>query len=182
DNLFEQYRSSVFWTGKVKEILRHTPISNEFDNSMYLSVPASEKNMLISPPGSPSANWIQIREDSPNSVTLADDLVHALAHISLHNFDSDSSDLEEFSLDDKLESALGDDFAISQMQIPILTVLPKDVESNLHGDVDVPLILIQDWDETPASNKNFKKPLQVNSISRPYFCPTPAPASFLLQS
>ncbi|CAG8750225.1 1418_t:CDS:2, partial [Acaulospora morrowiae] len=160
----------------------HTPISNEFDDSMYLSVPPTEKNMLISPPGSPPVDWIQLREDSPNSVTLADDLVHALAHISLHNLDSDSSDLEEFSLDDKLESNIRDGFAISQMQIPILTVIPKDAESNLHVDVDVPLILIQDWDEIPASNKNFKKPLQVNSITRPYFCPTPAPASFLLQS
>ncbi|CAG8787879.1 4060_t:CDS:2, partial [Cetraspora pellucida] len=51
----------------------------ETDKARHLNVPELEKNWLISPPGSPPVGWIQSREDHPNSITLADDLVHAFA-------------------------------------------------------------------------------------------------------
>jgi calcipressin-2 len=44
----------------------------------FLEPPVLEKNWLISPPGSPQENWVQIREDPPNSVTLPDDIQTAL--------------------------------------------------------------------------------------------------------
>jgi calcipressin-2 len=44
----------------------------------FLEPPVLEKNWLISPPGSPQENWVQIREDPPNSVTLHDDIQTAL--------------------------------------------------------------------------------------------------------
>ncbi|KAK5815682.1 Calcipressin-domain-containing protein [Linnemannia elongata] len=46
--------------------------------SRYLHPPELEKNWLISPPGSPPIGWSQVREDPPNSLHLADDLVKAL--------------------------------------------------------------------------------------------------------
>ncbi|CAG8441444.1 9080_t:CDS:2 [Acaulospora colombiana] len=157
------------------QIERHTPISDEFEGSRFLNVPEMERNLLISPPGSPPVGWNQVREESPNSVTLADDLIHALAHISIHNLDPELSDLEGFSLDNNPES----DINISQRQIPILTVLPKEFEKISTGEreADVPLILIQDWDDTPSFNKNIKKPMQINSRIKAQFRPTPAPFS-----
>jgi hypothetical protein len=46
-------------------------------------VPDTDKNFLISPPGSPPVGWEQIREDPPNLDTLADDLVRALESLSV---------------------------------------------------------------------------------------------------
>ncbi|KAF9913918.1 carbohydrate-binding module 1 protein [Lobosporangium transversale] len=56
---------------------QHTEISAD-PASRYLHPPELEKNWLISPPGSPPIGWTQIREDPPNAVHLADDLVKAL--------------------------------------------------------------------------------------------------------
>ncbi|EPX72737.1 calcipressin [Schizosaccharomyces octosporus yFS286] len=42
--------------------------------SSSLKVPKSEKNWLISPPGSPPLGWTPIQEESPNSDYLAHDL------------------------------------------------------------------------------------------------------------
>lgn len=46
-----------------------------------LAVPTTDKNFLISPPGSPPVGWEPIREDPPNRDTLADDLMKALADL-----------------------------------------------------------------------------------------------------
>jgi len=48
----------------------------------YLPVPDTDKNFLISPPGSPPVGWEQIREDPPNVDTLAADLAAALANLA----------------------------------------------------------------------------------------------------
>ncbi|KAF9109714.1 carbohydrate-binding module 1 protein [Mortierella sp. AM989] len=56
---------------------QHTEISVD-PATRYLHPPELEKNWLISPPGSPPVGWSQVREDPPNSVHLADDLVKAL--------------------------------------------------------------------------------------------------------
>ncbi|KAH7890061.1 Calcipressin [Phlebopus sp. FC_14] len=49
----------------------------------FLRPPPLEKNFLISPPGSPPVGWEQIREDPPNTATLADDLIAALKKLQL---------------------------------------------------------------------------------------------------
>jgi hypothetical protein len=46
-----------------------------------LAVPTTDKNFLISPPGSPPVGWEPIREDPPNRDTLAEDLMKALADL-----------------------------------------------------------------------------------------------------
>ncbi|KAG0272446.1 carbohydrate-binding module 1 protein [Linnemannia exigua] len=81
--------------------------------SRYLHPPELEKNWLISPPGSPPVGWSQVREDPPNSLHLADDLVKALLEMGQpvyqlprpdgsfadrsHLFEAE---VEDFSLDD----------------------------------------------------------------------------------
>ncbi|GAA97653.1 uncharacterized protein L969DRAFT_465287 [Mixia osmundae IAM 14324] len=49
----------------------------------HLPVPDTQRNFLISPPGSPPVGWEQVREDQPNRETLAHDLMEALSHLSL---------------------------------------------------------------------------------------------------
>lgn len=47
----------------------------------HLPVPTTDRNFLISPPGSPPVGWEPIREDPPNTNTLADDLMRALGSL-----------------------------------------------------------------------------------------------------
>ncbi|KAG0217551.1 carbohydrate-binding module 1 protein [Mortierella sp. GBA43] len=56
---------------------QNTVISDD-PAARYLHPPELERNWLISPPGSPPVGWTQVREDPPNSMHLADDLVQAL--------------------------------------------------------------------------------------------------------
>ncbi|KAG0324581.1 hypothetical protein BGZ99_001645 [Dissophora globulifera] len=56
---------------------QHTEINLD-PATRYLHPPELEKNWLISPPGSPPIGWTQVREDPPNSLHLAEDLVKAL--------------------------------------------------------------------------------------------------------
>jgi len=63
-----------------------TPIytsSDYVDN--HLQVPAQPKNFLISPPGSPPVGWEPVREDPPNTASLASDLVAALTRLQLQH-------------------------------------------------------------------------------------------------
>ena len=46
--------------------------------SARLPVPITDRNFLISPPGSPPVGWEPIVEDPPNKDTLAEDLIKAL--------------------------------------------------------------------------------------------------------
>ncbi|KDN41063.1 hypothetical protein K437DRAFT_258420 [Tilletiaria anomala UBC 951] len=49
--------------------------------SKALGVPITDRNFLISPPGSPPVGWEPIVEDPPNQDTLADDLIRALGQL-----------------------------------------------------------------------------------------------------
>ncbi|KAF9932282.1 hypothetical protein FBU30_008577 [Linnemannia zychae] len=105
--------------------------------SRYLHPPELEKNWLISPPGSPPVGWSQVREDPPNSLHLAEDLVQALLEMGQpvyqlprpdgtfadrsHLFESD---IEEFSLDDPHH----DNNDISQDTIAAEGVRAKDAD------------------------------------------------------
>jgi len=51
------------------------------DSEDALAVPSTDKNFLISPPGSPPVGWEPIREDPPNRDTLAWDLMKALGEL-----------------------------------------------------------------------------------------------------
>ncbi|KAJ3158011.1 hypothetical protein HDU89_000393 [Geranomyces variabilis] len=74
---------------------QHTDTSHLLDPSLgthidHLRVPALERNFLLSPPGSPPIDWVQIRESSPVSGGHSDVLHEALRE--LHN--------DDFCLDD----------------------------------------------------------------------------------
>jgi hypothetical protein len=138
---------------------QHTPLYDEVDNSRHLSVPELEKNWLVSPPCSPPVGWTQIKEDRPNSNTLADDLVHALAHGSLNTNIANyykNHDIDDFSLNDNSHQDNND-----RKQIPTLTVVPCDLNSN-RSDTKVPLILVQDWDDSESRDTKKTKTRNFN--------------------
>ncbi|KAN0062232.1 hypothetical protein ACQY0O_005413 [Thecaphora frezii] len=56
-------------------------VTSEEAEPSTLSVPSTDKNFLISPPGSPPVGWEPIREDPPNRDTLAEDLMRALGEL-----------------------------------------------------------------------------------------------------
>jgi hypothetical protein len=60
-----------------------TPLSSlqHLDGEEHLVVPTTDRNFLISPPGSPPVGWEPIKEDAPNRETLADDLIRALGSL-----------------------------------------------------------------------------------------------------
>ncbi|CAG8528285.1 5370_t:CDS:2 [Diversispora eburnea] len=133
----------------------HTPVYDGFDSSRHLNVPELEKNWLSSPPGSPPVGWNPTRENAPNSVTFAHDIIHSLSHVD--TILKGNNDLEEFSLDDKPEKEVNYNFEVSNTQkIPVLTVLSSDtkIDHNKKSECNVPLILIQDWDEIPPNKKS----------------------------
>lgn len=55
--------------------------ADEADGDAHLHVPMTDRNFLISPPGSPPVGWEPIKEDPPNTNTLADDLMRALGSL-----------------------------------------------------------------------------------------------------
>lgn len=57
------------------------PVTDPKSEPETLAVPTTDKNFLISPPGSPPVGWEPIREDPPNRDTLAEDLMKALADL-----------------------------------------------------------------------------------------------------
>ncbi|KAI9491070.1 Calcipressin-domain-containing protein [Zychaea mexicana] len=78
---------------------QHNPI-NPDPTLFTLQVPKSEKNFLISPPGSPFEDWEQTMESPPNTAVLASDMTHAVAEMS----DDDLDDLENFRLESPMPS------------------------------------------------------------------------------
>ena len=64
----------------------HTPLdalNGTTAEGRYLLPPTTDKNFLISPPGSPPVGWEPIREDPPNAAPLADDLIMALKKLQI---------------------------------------------------------------------------------------------------
>ncbi|KAG8765639.1 carbohydrate-binding module 1 protein [Serendipita sp. 397] len=51
------------------------------ESPFHLRPPVPERNFLISPPGSPPVGWVPVREDPPNEVPLAEDLMEALERV-----------------------------------------------------------------------------------------------------
>ena len=60
-----------------------TPLSID-PSTTHLAPPEVTKNFLISPPGSPPEGWEPIKEEGPNTTTLASDLQKALESLQLN--------------------------------------------------------------------------------------------------
>lgn len=104
-------------------------------NSTSLQVPQFQRNLLISPPGSPVEGWEQIEEDAPNQAVLGSDLMHA-AEISDYELDEDELDLDTSTT---IKTT-------SKMNIPkpktVSIVCSRGMEQPEH----LPSITVQDWD------------------------------------
>ncbi|ESK92186.1 calcineurin-binding protein [Moniliophthora roreri MCA 2997] len=59
------------------------PENGVLQKGAYLRPPETERNFLISPPGSPPVGWEPMREDPPNATPLADDLIAALKNLQV---------------------------------------------------------------------------------------------------
>lgn len=105
-------------------------------NSTSLQVPQFQRNLLISPPGSPFEGWEQIEEDAPNQVVLGSDLIHA-AEISDYELDEDELRLE---VEEEIKRVAPPKKAAQPKKIAI--VCSKGLEHPEH----LPSITVQDWD------------------------------------
>jgi len=158
----------------------HTPVIDETDSFKHLNIPKLEKNWLISPPGSPPFGWTPTHETGPNEKTLADDLTHTLVNICLNNNSNSNGvdiiyedEIENFSLDndhnnDDNNSEKSLQFmpppsttTTTTSKIPILKIISNDLGADDNHKDDVPMIFIQDWDDssslsTATSNNKIK--------------------------
>ncbi|KAI7896907.1 Calcipressin [Mucor mucedo] len=95
-----------------------------------LQVPQFERNLLISPPGSPFDGWEQIAEDPPNQAILGSDLICA-AEVSDYELDED-----EIKLDHRPE------LPAKKPSSKFSIVCAQGTEHPEH----LPSITVQDWD------------------------------------
>ncbi|KAL9714678.1 hypothetical protein Ac2012v2_001337 [Leucoagaricus gongylophorus] len=70
-------------------LVSYDPDVSAIPSEAYLQLPISNKNFLISPPGSPPVGWESIHEDPPNATPLADDLVEALRRLYIQQRSSE---------------------------------------------------------------------------------------------
>lgn len=77
-------------------LISHDPELSTIPSEAYLQPPVSDKNFLISPPGSPPVGWESMQEDPPNTTPLADDLMQALQrlHVQQQSTERRKSSLE----------------------------------------------------------------------------------------
>ncbi len=148
-----------------------------------LAVPTTDKNFLISPPGSPPVGWEPIREDPPNRDTLADDLMKALAdlrdtgsHIESHQprvwGESGVEDGEE-----KKERTSGGagtpEVIIAPSTAPAMRnfqpawLRGKDYkeQENVDGEIEVPGVTVQSFDAEEENEAGASKLYNGFSIS-----------------
>ncbi|KAI8142456.1 Calcipressin [Fennellomyces sp. T-0311] len=146
---------------------QHNPI-NPDPKTFQLQVPQSEKNFLISPPGSPCDDWKQTMESPPNTAVLASDMTHAIAELS----DDDVDDLENFRLESPVlsdEETEPRRRSSGNSKRPTLKIVNS---SGNHPDSEhLPSITVQDWDgheaeEKPPKRSKFPK-AQVIPTARP---------------
>ncbi|CAG8461717.1 5825_t:CDS:2 [Dentiscutata heterogama] len=100
----------------------------ETDNTRLLKVPEFEKNLLISPPGSPPVGWIQ------SQFTLDDKI-------------------EPGSKDSHNDSRNN-----APILIVVPSDTDVDNNTKYENNPDVPFILIQNWDDSPPPSTKTKKP------------------------
>lgn len=147
----------------------------------HLPVPESNRNFLISPPGSPPVGWEQIREDPPNMETLARDLATALENLTTHSpYDHDHQDGSDDS-DGGHGSACGH----SESSSPRLAT-PRDtliIPHQRSPSGDLPSVLVSDTDYCDGvcspTSRNGLSISQAFSLQRR--TPSPRPPSRISQ-
>lgn len=89
---------------------------------MHLEPPEPERELLISPPGSPPVGWEQTVEERPNQETLAEDLVRALHKIASQGQDQEGRQAGGGDSD----GASGGDQGPNTTGSPLLVVPPSN--------------------------------------------------------
>jgi hypothetical protein len=113
---------------------------DEDPSHSQLQVPQFERNMLISPPGSPFDDWKQIAEDPPNQSVLASDMMHA-ADVSDYELDDDELDLDN-SNDSSPVLEEPPQMKTRESTTRFTIVCAKGTDTPDH----LPAITVQDWD------------------------------------
>ncbi|KAI9267960.1 Calcipressin [Phascolomyces articulosus] len=178
---------------------QHNPI-NPDPTQFQLQVPQSDKNFLISPPGSPCDDWKQTMESPPNTAVLASDMTHAVAEMS-----DDDDDLENFRLEspmpsDEEEGGNKDEDVGSSDNRKSPSITPSSLSPtdsrrsssttgrrpilkivNSKGDhpesEHVPVITVQDWDGdiVPGSPKDKSRRRRPHEFPKAKVLPTARP-------
>lgn len=120
----------------------------------HLLPPSTDRNFLISPPGSPPIGWEPIREDPPNRETLAGDLMEALRKLGreMEEAGVPKADLSGSSLD-----SMAPPQAIRPGEVQV--VVPANGHRRLPSVVDsedfppIPSVTVQAFDEQDGQNE-----------------------------
>lgn len=146
------------------------PVTDPMSEPETLAVPTTDKNFLISPPGSPPIGWEPIREDPPNRDTLADDLMKALAdlrdtgsHIESHQprVWGEAAVEEETTADRKSGGAGTPEVIIAPSTAPALKKFqpgwlrggPQDAgAANADEQIELPGVTVQSFDGDDQAN------------------------------
>lgn len=140
-----------------------------FQPTDHLLPPSTDRNFLISPPGSPPIGWEPIREDPPNRETLALDLMEALRNLS-RDMDAASA-----SNDDGAEQSVEGSNAggasseaglLSSSAAPIQVVIPADEPIGAGaGTIPVPAVTVQSFDSPSLSSSGDVSPQKKRDIT-----------------
>lgn len=148
-----------------------------------LPVPATDRNFLISPPGSPPVGWEPVREDPPNTDTLADDLIKALGSLRDRGLGVESHSPRPLQNDD---FSIVDDKNTNSQKIlppPSLVIPPstaparsahplasRGAEDDECGFVSIPGVTVQsvdpekDDDDGKNLNQRLNKGLSITGV------------------
>ncbi|KAI9227631.1 MAG: hypothetical protein DHS80DRAFT_31560 [Piptocephalis tieghemiana] len=134
----------------------HSTISQGQDEGKrypnLLTVPEAEQLWLISPPGSPPVGWESRPDDPPNMQPHADDIVAAL-HARF--MDSGSQNMTSPSLPPHQNHSTASPIGIHEL------FTPKQVTVDDGVEVDVPGIVVEQWDQSTNIAASSKEALMV---------------------
>lgn len=124
----------------------------------HLLPPTTDRNFLISPPGSPPIGWEPIKEDPPNRETLAGDLIDALRRLASARGGDDAETSVEH---EEQNNAAAEDFTSSDHDEPqarpgeIRVVLPSQPsdDEDPHS-TQLPAVTVQSFVDEVDNNRS----------------------------
>lgn len=152
------------------------PFTDPTSELETLAVPTTDKNFLISPPGSPPVGWEPIREDPPNRDTLADDLMRALADLRDTGSHIASHKPKEWGVDtptdNKSNVPKAPEVILAPSKAPPLREfqpawLQSDIQvtKQAQEDIEVPGVTVQAFDGADDEEQTGSKTYNGYSIS-----------------
>lgn len=149
--------------------------SAQDDEIDHLAVPTTDRNFLISPPGSPPVGWEPIKEDPPNRDTLADDLIRALGSLRDKGLGVHSHQprVLERNNDDAVQSNF-----VGALSAPSIFIPPRQATveswhplakraSGENNTISLPGVMVQsvdDDDDDDQLDERMNKGLSISSV------------------